>query len=78
MRIDEEDAVIGMQTASQGECLLTASEKGYGKRTYIHEFRSQFRGGKGILCYKIMEKTGFWMGSRWELYFGPTRIKILT
>ena len=64
MRIDEDDEVIGMQTASQGECLLTASEKGYGKRTYITEFKQQFRGGKGVICYKIMEKTGALIGAK--------------
>lgn len=64
MRFDEEDEVIGMQTVSQGECLLVASEKGYGKRTYVSEFKRQNRGGKGVLCYKVAEKTGCLIGAK--------------
>ena len=58
MRFDEDDEVIGMQMESQGEELLVVSENGMGKRTPIEEFKPQFRGGKGVLCYKITEKTG--------------------
>ena len=47
MKLDEGDEVIGMQMASQGEYMLVASEKGYGKRTRISEFKLQLRGGKG-------------------------------
>ena len=64
MKFDEDDEVIGMQMASQGECLLVASEFGYGKRTPIEEFKAQNRGGKGVLCYKIVEKTGKLIGSK--------------
>lgn len=53
-----EDEVIGMQLARQGESLLIVSANGMGKRTMISEFTAQHRGGKGIKCYKIMEKTG--------------------
>ena len=52
------DEVIGMQLDCQGKYLLIASEKGMGKRTEISEFSSQNRGGKGVKCYKITEKTG--------------------
>ncbi|MDO4961005.1 MAG: DNA gyrase subunit A [Eubacteriales bacterium] len=52
------DEVIAMQILNQGEKLLVVSEYGMGKRTDISEFRIQSRGGKGILCYKINEKTG--------------------
>ena len=52
------DEVIGMQLNTQGEYLLFASEKGMGKRTSIDEFTVQNRGGKGVRCYKITEKTG--------------------
>ncbi len=59
MRFKEEgDEVIAMQVLSHGTDLLTISEKGYGKRTSVDEFRGQGRGGKGITCYKIAEKTG--------------------
>ena len=57
MKLDEGDEVIGMQMASQGEYMLVASEKGYGKRTRISEFKLQLRGGKGLLCYNVTEKT---------------------
>ncbi len=64
MKFDEDDEVIGMQMASQGECLLVASEYGYGKRTPIEEFKVQNRGGKGVLCYKIVDKTGELIGAK--------------
>lgn len=64
MKLDADDEVIGMQTVSQGECLLTASEKGYGKRTYVSEFKPQYRGGKGVLCYKVTDKTGYVIGAK--------------
>ncbi len=54
----EEDEVIGMQLNTQGDYLLIASENGYGKRTSIGEFTPQNRGGKGVKCYKITDKTG--------------------
>lgn len=58
MNLTEGDEVIGMQLDVQGEYLLIASEKGMGKLTRIEEFSPQNRGGKGVKCYKIMEKTG--------------------
>ena len=54
----DHDQVIGMQLNTQGDYLLIVSEKGYGKRTSVSEFVPQLRGGKGVKCYKIMEKTG--------------------
>ena len=54
----EEDEVIGMQLTCQGDYLLIVSEKGLGKRTSVGEFTRQNRGGKGVKCYKITEKTG--------------------
>ena len=53
-----DDEVIGMQLDTQGEALLIVSENGMGKRTMMDEFVSQHRGGKGVKCYKITEKTG--------------------
>ena len=64
MKFDEDDEVIGMQMVSQGECLLVVSEDGMGKRTYVSEFTAQNRGGKGIRCYKITEKTGALIGAK--------------
>ena len=55
---DENDEVISMQILNQGDKLLVVSEYGMGKRTPIEEFRMQGRGGKGILCYKVNNKTG--------------------
>ena len=54
----EEDQVIGMQLTCQGDYLLIVSENGLGKRTSVGEFTRQNRGGKGVKCYKITEKTG--------------------
>ncbi len=64
MRFEEGDEVIGMQVASQGDSLLVVSENGMGKRTMISEFGAQYRGGKGVLCYKITEKTGSLIGAK--------------
>ena len=64
MKFDEDDQVIGMQMTSQGECLLVVSENGMGKRTYVSEFTAQNRGGKGVRCYKITEKTGDLVGAK--------------
>ena len=58
MNLMDEDEVVGMQLASQGDYLLFISEKGMGKRTSMNEFSTQNRGGKGVKCYKITEKTG--------------------
>ncbi len=64
MNLDKEDEVVAMQLDTQGEYLLIVSEGGYGKRTRISEFHAQNRGGKGLKCYKIMEKTSSVMGAK--------------
>ena len=64
MTLDEDDEIIGMQLDSQGDSLLIASEKGMGKRTDLTEFNCQHRGGKGVLCYNITEKTGNVIGAK--------------
>ena len=64
MNIAHEDKVIGMQMNSQGKHLLIVSEKGMGKRTCIDEFKRQNRGGKGMKCYKINDKTGNVVGMK--------------
>ncbi len=58
MNLNAGDEVIGMQLDTQGEDLLIVSENGMGKRTSMDEFTPQNRGGKGVKCYKINEKTG--------------------
>ena len=58
MNLADGDEIIGMQLDHQGETLLIASEYGMGKRTKLEEFNVQKRGGKGVRCYKITEKTG--------------------
>lgn len=58
MQLNDGDEVIGMQLNTQGDHLLIVSANGMGKLTLIDEFKSQNRGGKGVKCYKIMEKTG--------------------
>ena len=58
MNLTDGDEVVGMQMESQGDSLMIVSEKGLGKCTLISEFTTQNRGGKGVKCYKITEKTG--------------------
>ena len=58
MNLSDGDEIIGMQLDHQGDSLLIVSENGMGKRTYLDEFTVQKRGGKGVKCYKITEKTG--------------------
>ena len=58
MNLHDGDEIIGMQLDHQGNSLLIVSENGLGKRTYLDEFTIQRRGGKGVKCYKITEKTG--------------------
>ena len=62
MNLTDQDEIIGMQLDHQGDSLLIVSEKGMGKRTYLDEFTVQKRGGKGVKCYKITDKTGYVVG----------------
>ena len=62
MNLSDGDEVVGMQLDNQGSALLVASEKGMGKRTLLSEFTLQKRGGKGVKCYKITERTGNLIG----------------
>ena len=64
MSLADQDDVIAMQLASQGESLMIVSEKGLGKCTLVDEFTPQNRGGKGVKCYKITEKTGNLVGCK--------------
>mgnify|MGYP000581670496 CR=1 FL=1 len=58
MNLADSDKVVGMQLNTQGDALMIVSEKGLGKCTLMSEFSPQNRGGKGVKCYKITEKTG--------------------
>ncbi len=62
MNLEDNDEIIGMQISTQGKYLLFVSEYGMGKRTLVEEFTVQRRGGKGVKCYKITEKTGYVVG----------------
>ena len=64
MNLSDNDEIIGMQMSSQGKDILIVSEKGMGKRTSMEEFTKQNRGGKGVKCYKITEKTGNVVGMK--------------
>jgi DNA gyrase subunit A len=62
MNLSDRDEIVGMQLDHQGDSLLIVSEHGMGKRTYLDEFTVQKRGGKGVKCYKITDKTGYVVG----------------
>ncbi|SDY71769.1 DNA gyrase subunit A [Lachnobacterium bovis] len=62
MNLSDGDEVIAMQIDTQGDALLIVSENGIGKCTLMNEFTPQNRGGKGVKCYKITEKTGCLVG----------------
>ncbi len=64
MNLTDQDEVVAMQVRTQGEYLLVVSENGLGKRTGMDEFTPQNRGGKGVKCYKITEKTGNVIGAK--------------
>ena len=58
MKLSDTDYIIGMCAEKEGGALLTVSEKGYGKKTELSEYKRQGRGGKGMLTYRISEETG--------------------
>ncbi|MBN1775744.1 MAG: DNA gyrase subunit A [Clostridiales bacterium] len=58
IRLGIGDCVIGMAPIVEGQDLLVVSERGFGKRTQLSEYRRQTRGGKGLITYRIAEKTG--------------------
>ena len=62
LTLSDNDDIVGMQLDHQGDSLLIVSENGMGKRTSMDEFTVQHRGGKGVKCYKITEKTGYVIG----------------
>ena len=64
MRLSEDDAIVSMVDTSEAEHVLFISENGYGKRTAPVEFALHHRGGKGMRCYNVIDKTGPLVGAR--------------
>ncbi len=64
MTLDSGDEIVAMQHTDQGKSLLIVTEKGKGKKTLMTEFKCQHRGGKGVKCYKITDKTGYIIGMK--------------
>ncbi len=64
MKLDKGDEIVAMQRDTQGDDLLIVSENGMGKKTSLNEFTAQNRGGKGVKCYKINNKTGNIVGAK--------------
>ncbi|MBN2882862.1 MAG: DNA gyrase subunit A, partial [Clostridia bacterium] len=64
IRLADDDNVIGMEVVSENETILSITENGFGKRTYAEEYSIQKRGGKGILNYRVTEKTGNVVGTK--------------
>jgi DNA gyrase subunit A len=62
IRLDEGNEVVGMEIVRDDSTILTATEYGYGKRSTLEDYRSQGRGGKGIITIKITEKNGHVIG----------------
>ena len=62
MDLDDGDEIVAMQIDTQGDSLLIVTENGIGKRTKLEEFRLQKRGGKGLKCYRLTDKTGYIVG----------------
>jgi len=64
VNLGDRDEVVAMQMDIQGQYMLIVSEKGMGKRTEVDDFTTQNRGGKGVKCYKITERTGNVIGAK--------------
>ncbi|MCR3761113.1 DNA gyrase subunit A [Clostridium felsineum] len=62
--LKEDDFVVGMEIPNEESDVLVVSENGFGKRTHVSEYKSQHRGGKGLITYKVSEKTGKVVGVR--------------
>lgn len=62
--LNEDDFVVGMEVVDEEQSVLVVSENGFGKKTAIKEYKRQFRGGKGLITYKVTEKTGPLVGAR--------------
>ncbi len=66
IKLAEDDKVIGMESIISGAnaTLLAITENGFGKRTDLEEYRIQNRGGRGVITYKVTQKTGKLVGIR--------------
>ncbi len=64
IRLSPDDFVVGMEIVSNDDTILAVTENGFGKRTYVEEYTKQKRGGKGILTYKVTDKTGKVIGTK--------------
>lgn len=64
IRLREDDYVVGAGVAEDGKTVLSITEKGYGKRTAVEEYRVTNRGGVGVKNYEVTEKTGPVVGIR--------------
>ena len=62
MNLSDQDDVIAMNLLHDGESVVIVAERGIGKCTLMSEFSTQHRGGKGVKCYKVMDKTGNLVG----------------
>ncbi len=58
IRIDQSVKVVGMEVLGPEDTLLTVTENGYGKRSFIEEYRTQTRGGKGVFSIKTSKRNG--------------------
>ena len=62
IRLDGDDQVVGMERLGKDGQILVVTEKGYGKRTDIKEYRLQRRGGKGIITLNVTDRNGHLVG----------------
>ncbi|KOF57533.1 MULTISPECIES: DNA gyrase subunit A [Clostridium] len=62
--LNEDDFVVGMEIVDEEQSVLVVSENGFGKKTAVKEYKCQYRGGKGLITYKVTEKTGPLVGAR--------------
>jgi DNA gyrase subunit A len=64
INLKDDDAVVGMDIVREGSQLLVITEKGYGKRTPVDEYKTQTRGGKGIITLRTTRKNGKLIGTK--------------
>lgn len=64
IELEDDDYVIGMEVCSENACLLVVTENGFGKRTELEEYKVQTRGGKGVLTYRVTDRTGKVVGMK--------------
>lgn len=64
IRLEPDDFVVSMEVVADDQTMLAATEKGFGKRTFIDEYPLQKRGGKGVLTYRVTDRTGNVVGTK--------------